>query len=257
MSKKIFCLLFLSLLVSCIQREYHVKNVIDGDTIELSDGSIVRYIGIDTPETMIKQEDGTWFHQPDIHGEAAKEFNRKLVENKNVRLEYDMVQKDKHNRILAYVFVENTFVNAELIKEGHALLYTIPPNVRYVESFIRLQREARENRCGLWGDVDDKPISPEDARNFVGHVKYVKGKVINISETKSTIILNFTAEKNGFRAIIFKNNLPIFTNNGVSPVKDCLNRQAKICGKIKMYKGLPEIIVDVPDQIELIKKEEL
>lgn len=257
MSKKIFCLLFLSLLVSCIQREYSVKNVIDGDTIELSDGKIVRYIGIDTPETRVKQEDGTWLYQPEDYGEAAKEFNRKLVEDKKVRLEYDMVQKDKYNRVLAYVFAGDIFVNAELIKKGYAMLCTIPPNVKYVDFFIRLQREARENKCGLWGNVGDEPIGPENAGNFVGQIKYVEGKVLDVYESKNIIILNFGKEKKNFKAVIFKNNMPIFTSNGVNPVRDCLNRWVKIYGKIKMYKGLPEIVIDIPDQIKLIKKEEL
>lgn len=249
---KKFIFLSILLVTACVQKEYSVKSIIDGDTIELESGEMIRYIGIDTPETRIKQKDGTWLYQPEAYGEAAKEFNRKLVEDKKIRLEYDMVQKDKYNRTLAYVFAGDTFVNAELIKEGYALLYTIPPNIKYVDFFIESQKEARENKRGMWGSIGDEPIPPEDACNFIGQVKYVEGKIINVYQSKNIIILNFGKEKKDFKAVIFKNNVPIFSNQGINPVKDYLNRKVRIYGKIKLYKGAPEIIVDVPEQIGIL-----
>ncbi len=256
MLKKYLYIISLSLLIftlpQCRQNEYLVKSIVDGDTIELENGEKVRYIGLDTPETRIKQEDSTWLYQPEAYGEISKEFNRSLVEGKKVRLEYDMVQKDKYNRVLAYVFVEDTFVNAELIKQGYALLYTFPPNIKYVDFFIKLQKEARENKRGLWSEISDEPILPEDAHKFVDKVKYVQGKVLDVYESKNIVILNFGKGKKDFKAVIFKNNMPIFINQGINPVKDYFNKKVKIYGKIKMYKNASEIIIDVPDQIEIV-----
>lgn len=121
-----------------------VARVIDGDTIKLSNGERVRYIGIDTPE----------LHHPkkpvEYLAKEAKEFNERLVGAKVVRLEFDVEKRDKYGRLLAYVYVGDTFVNAKIIEEGYAQILTIPPNVKYAEEFLRLQRKAREENRGLW-----------------------------------------------------------------------------------------------------------
>ena len=123
-----------------------VERAVDGDTVVLSGGERVRYIGVDTPE----------LHHPrkpvQAYAREAMEFNRRLVEGKKVRLEFDVDRRDKYHRLLAYVFLEDgTFVNAELLKQGYAQLLTIPPNVRYVDLFTGLQRQARDAKRGLWG----------------------------------------------------------------------------------------------------------
>jgi len=120
-----------------------VIKVVDGDTVVLSDGRTLRYIGVDTPER------GQPFY------EVAKNFNRKLVLGRVVELEFDIERYDRYGRLLAYVFVRDAkgkriFVNAELIRNGFAKVYTKPPNVRYADLFVRLQKEAREKRRGLW-----------------------------------------------------------------------------------------------------------
>ena len=87
------------------------------------------------------------------YGQQSKEFLTKLLENKKVRLEYDVRGKDQYNRTLAYVYLsDGTFVNAELVKKGHAMVMTIPPNVKYAEKFVKLQRRARKNNRGLWNE---------------------------------------------------------------------------------------------------------
>ncbi len=84
-------------------------------------------------------------------GKWAADFTRKLVEGKEVKLEFDVSQRDKYGRLLAYVYLtDGTFVNAEIIKQGFAQVMTIPPNVKHQDLFLRLQKEARENRRGLW-----------------------------------------------------------------------------------------------------------
>jgi micrococcal nuclease len=124
-----------------------VERVIDGDTVVLVGGETVRYIGVDTPELQHHPKKRA---QP--YAKEATEFNRGLVEGQKVRLEMDVERQDKYSRTLAYVFLEDgRFVNAELLKEGYAQLLTIPPNVRYVDLFTGLQKQARENKRGLWG----------------------------------------------------------------------------------------------------------
>ena len=138
--------------------DIYVKRVIDGDTILLETGERVRLIGIDTPEMhesdkLYRDSQRT---QQDIStikelGLRAYKFTKNLVEGKRVSLEFDVEKYDKYERILAYVYLKDgTFVNAKIVQEGYASLMTIPPNVKYADSFLKLYREARDNRQGLW-----------------------------------------------------------------------------------------------------------
>ena len=107
-----------------------VTKVTDGDTIKLSDGTKVRYIGIGTPETKHPKKPVQFF------GKEASEANKKLVEGKKVRLEYDVQKTDKYKRTLAYVYLEDgTFVNAWLVENGYARVSTYPPNVNRAGHF--------------------------------------------------------------------------------------------------------------------------
>jgi len=73
-----------------------------------------------------------------------------MVEGKKIRLEYDWQRKDKYNRTLAYVYLENgTFLNAELIKQGYGHAYT-RYSFKYLEQFRKYEKEAREKKRGLW-----------------------------------------------------------------------------------------------------------
>lgn len=115
-----------------------VTRIIDGDTMEIESRTAVRYIGIDTPES------GEPYYL------EATEANRKLVEGKKVRLEKDAEDKDEYGRLLRYVWVDDTMVNAELVRLGYAYSYSYPPNLKYQARFLQLEKEAREQKRGLW-----------------------------------------------------------------------------------------------------------
>lgn len=137
-----------------------VTRVIDGDTVQLEDRERVRLIGIDAPESrhnpkLARDRDRTGKDYRTIiaMGEKATKFTKSLVEAKKVKLEFDVEKRDRYGRLLAYVYLEDgRMLNAELVKEGYAQIYTFPPNVRYVDMFLKLQKEARENKRGLWKD---------------------------------------------------------------------------------------------------------
>jgi micrococcal nuclease len=116
-----------------------VTQISDGDTIEVElqgRRERVRSIGIDTPETRHPNRG------IEPYGPEATEANRRLVQRQMVRLEFDVQPRDQYGRLLAYVYVGEVMVNAELVRQGYALLSTYPPNVKHEALFVRLQREA-------------------------------------------------------------------------------------------------------------------
>jgi len=143
---------------------FYVSKAIDGDTLRLSNGEHVRLIGIDTPESRYnsklardcqrsRKDTDTILKM----GREASAFTKKLVEGKRVRLVFDVQKHDKYGRLLAYVYLEDgTFVNSRIIEEGYAQVMTIAPNVKYAQTFLKLEREAREKKKGLWKE------NPED-----------------------------------------------------------------------------------------------
>lgn len=130
----------------------NVTKIVDGDTFWVDNGTEkglkIRLIGIDAPETRRtgKKEVG-------YYGKEATAYLTQLIAGKSVKLEYDVTKKDRYKRTLAYVYLQDgTFINAALVKNGYAVVMTVPPNVKYAEEFVKLQQEARENNRGLWAN---------------------------------------------------------------------------------------------------------
>ena len=121
-----------------------ITRVIDGDTIEIEGGQKVRYIGINTPESVDPRRPVQCF------GVEASNANKSLVEGKQVRLEKDISETDKYGRLLRYVWLGNTLVNDYLVRSGFAQVDTFPPDVLYSQQFIAAQSEARDSNRGLW-----------------------------------------------------------------------------------------------------------
>lgn len=125
-----------------------VTRVVDGDTIEVRTGGRtedVRYIGIDTPETVKPNTPVQCF------GHRASTFDRRLVEHRRVGLVFGVERRDAYGRLLAYVHRGSRFVNAILVRRGLARSLTIPPNDRFAPLFRRLELQAARAGRGLWG----------------------------------------------------------------------------------------------------------
>ena len=135
---------------------WKVKDVIDGDSILLENGDTVRYAGIDAPELF----------QPFF--QEAKNSNEAMVDKKIIHLDTEYEQGDTRNytggRLLAYVYVDDIFVNAEMIKMGLARLYPFRSHPSYIDTFCFLQKQARKEKIGIWSVLE-----PEKEEYYLGN----------------------------------------------------------------------------------------
>jgi micrococcal nuclease len=117
-----------------------VRTVSDGDSFRCADGRRVRLIGVDSPES-----------QQRPYGDQARQALLELLTaGAAVRLETDVAPTDRYGRLLAYVWIGPVLVNEAMVRNGWAVLYTVPPNVKYVDRLTRAQNEARAHGAGLW-----------------------------------------------------------------------------------------------------------
>lgn len=121
-----------------------VDKVIDGDTIKLSTGEIVRYIGIDAPELRLGECFST----------ESTEFNRNLVEGRMVKLVKDKSDIDVYGRKLRYIYVGEIFVNEHLVSGGYARSASYLPDVAYQGKLAESEIIAIEGGKGMWGECN-------------------------------------------------------------------------------------------------------
>ncbi|ACX52448.1 nuclease (SNase domain protein) [Ammonifex degensii KC4] len=157
-----------------------VTSVSDGDTVHVNlDGrdERVRMIGVNCPE--VSHPDLGIKEQP--YGREAKEYTAKQLLGKKVWLEFDVQQRDRYGRLLAYVWLEPPssgseeevrakMFNARLLLDGYAQVMTIQPNVKYADQFVKFQREARERGKGLWGLAPAAPPTGKETK-YIGNAR--------------------------------------------------------------------------------------
>lgn len=128
-----------------------VTRVVDGDTIQIDSGETVRYIGMDTPESVDPRKGVQCF------AKEATEKNTALVLGKTVELEHDISKTDRYGRLLAYVWLNDLMVNEYLVRQGYAFARTFPPDVKYQLPLLKAEAAAQQEKKGLWGDVCISP----------------------------------------------------------------------------------------------------
>ena len=151
--------------------------VVDGDTLIVDRGhgqERLRYIGMDTPETVKPGSPVEWM------GPEASAANRALVEGRTVVLEKDVSETDRYGRLLRHVWLREKsawlLVDLELVREGYARVSTYPPDVKYVDLYLAAQVDAREHDRGLWGAGPIDFTSPADGATVSTKTVLVTGK---------------------------------------------------------------------------------
>ncbi|MGI5891360.1 MAG: stalk domain-containing protein [Bacillota bacterium] len=145
-------------------KTYKIIKVIDGDTIEIDYNGTpekVRLIGIDTPESVHPDE------QRNVpYGKIAADFTKNQLQGEEVELEFDVQKRDKYNRLLAYVYLNGKMFNKILLEQGHAAVATFPPNVKYVDDFIALEKTAQAKGIGIWETYGNQASNSGEKNNM-------------------------------------------------------------------------------------------
>ncbi len=136
-----------------------------GDTIEVQRPGQYRYltiklIGIDAPNKASREEEG---QEP--WGTRSQQFLSLLATRKNAQVELDVELKASDNTLWAYLWLGDKLINEEIIRNGHAVLDTRPPNVKYAEKLQAAQKQARESNAGIWNPAEPLPESPQAWRD--------------------------------------------------------------------------------------------
>ena len=142
-----------------------VAKVYDGDTITLEDGEKVRLLGINTPEIQGRHKTG------EAGGEQARAWLKRTIAGRRVRIEQDVVTRDRYQRLLAHLFAEEGIhINLALVEAGLATTDIHPPNVKYVDTLVAAERRAEQENRGLWAlpEYQPKPVELVKDRRLRG-----------------------------------------------------------------------------------------
>jgi len=184
---------------------HRVAWVSDGDTIMIDDGRRIRYIGINAPEIAHDDKPAEPF------GYEAAELNRRMVLGKFVRLEPDQQSHDQYGRLLAYVFLaDGTCINQKMIREGLAYCLPQPPNLKYEDRLLEIQRLAMSTRKGIW------PQWKNRHERVIGNKRSRRFHSVNCSFGEKT-------EKRNL--VIFSSPWEAF-QSGFAPCKRCITLRA-------------------------------
>jgi endonuclease YncB( thermonuclease family) len=155
-----------------------VEKVFDGDTFRTTQGEKVRLLGINAPEITHGTEPG------EPMGRRAATLLRQLILGRTVRLKTDVIRRDAYTRLLAQVYLrDGTWINARMVKDGMAYVYTFVPNVRWAKELITYEKEARKQRVGIWNTNRFRILSANEVKTrHVGQFRLIQGRVLDVQK---------------------------------------------------------------------------
>lgn len=222
-----------------------ISHVYDGDTVQLSDGRKVRFIGIDTPELAKQKGHKSSPSQP--YAKAAKQFLQSLINQYGSRIQLmaDEEPHDKYSRSLYHLrFVNGPSLQLLLLEKGYAVAFTTPPNQLFSQCYSAAEQKARKQQRGVWqhSRYQTKAVS-QLARENIGF-QLIRGSVSHIGESKKAYWLNFDKR---FSVRIDKRDRHYFN----MPLENYLNKTITVRGWLRHYKNKMQMSVRHPSAIEL------
>ena len=231
-----------------------VTSIVDGDTLLLDNGLVVRLIGIQAPKLALGR-DG---HADWPRGAEARAALVALTADKPVLLRYGGEQIDRHGRALAQVMVTGgaapVWVQEAMLAQGEARVYSFPDNRACLPELLAAETRARAAGLGIWRDSYyrvRRADRPADLAKLAGHYELVEGRVLSAEKVGARVYLNFGRYyKEDFTAVIDARALRLFVADGIDPER-LGGALVRVRGWIDDYDG-PRIAVTHPEQIELL-----
>lgn len=151
-----------------------ILRVVDGDTYEIfiNKKEKVRLIGVDTPESVAPQKERNV-----KEGKTASDFAKELLEGRVVEIEYDVQERDRYGRVLAYLYLDGKMVNEYLLEEGMAQIATYPPNIKYADRFQEIETAARESGKGFWQEGFTRKKAEKEEEKDKKSAGLIKGNI--------------------------------------------------------------------------------
>jgi endonuclease YncB( thermonuclease family) len=231
-----------------------VTEIVDGDTLLLDNGLVVRLVGIQAPHLALGRTGFTDWPM----GEDARQALQAIALKKTVMLAYGGAEKDRYGRSLAQVFITDetglVWVQEAMIKAGMARAYGFADNRACLLELLATEGRARLERVGIWGDSyysvrrADRPAALLDLE---GHYELVEGRVLLAEAGQGVVFLNFGRFwKEDFTAVIDRAGLKLFAEAGIDPTK-LGGALVRVRGWVDIKDG-PRIEVTHPEQIEIL-----
>jgi micrococcal nuclease len=232
-------------------RSAHVRVVVDGDTLILTDGSVVRLVGIMAPRLPFGREEIP--QQP--FAQEARDALDALVWDQKIDLYIGGTSPDRHGRILAHVFTQDgTCVQAELLDQGMARTYTFADNRAVIDLMLEHETQARAMAVGMWShpffqirDAGEPGLVPVDT------FELIEGRIVEVAEFDRRIYLNFGDDwRQDTTVTVSPNNRSIFADADVD-FAALEGKKIRVRGWTQWYNG-PVIEIDHPEQIEVLEQ---
>ncbi len=222
--------------------------IIDGDTLDLADGTVVRLVGLQAPKPPLGRAGPTL-------GSLADESRRVLGElalGKTLSLSFGGRRRDRYGRVLAHLHDQDgTWIQAEMLRRGMALVHSLPDNRARVREMLALEHKARLAAVGIWSSPLYSIRTVDESRGFVGTFQLVEGRVLSVAEVRRRTYLNFGEDwKTDFTVTVAPRDLRRFTKSGVD-LQRMEGHVIRVRGWLKLYNG-PMIEATHPEQIEMV-----
>ncbi len=232
-----------------------IARTIDGDTVTLERGGDVRLIGIQAPKLPLRRRGfETW---PLAH--EARAALAALADGREAVLRYGGTNEDRHGRRLAHLFINTPegeiWAQGEMLKQGLARVYSFPDNRSCVEQMLQLERDARDDRRGIW---DEPYYALRDARAeqrleaLEGTFQLVEGRIEEVAIIRGRVYLNFGEDfRQDFTITIDPRDTRLFAGRGEA-LRNIEGEKVRVRGWLDVFNG-PVIEATHPEQIELVE----
>ena len=223
-----------------------IVEVVDGDTVVLSDGRQVRLVGIQAPKLPLGRKGFEKWPLAD-ESKAALE---KVALNQKFQLRYGGSRMDRHGRVLAHMVGEDgLWAQGEMLRLGMARVYTFPDNRAVIPALLEAEREARKARRGIWAHAFYGVRQPDKLGELIGTFQLIEGTVLNAAKVKGTYYLNFGTDwRKDFTVRVKSTAARLFKKSGLDPL-GLKGKVVRVRGWLKSYNG-PMIEATHPEQIE-------